>query len=61
MAAKTPLPLFLIYTMTFALLSPIGIGIGIGVVELAQGSEVYYAITGSLQGEKLTYHGLTFS
>ncbi len=49
-SSGTPLFLFLVYTMTFALLSPIGIGIGIAVVELAQDSEVYYAVTGTLQG-----------
>ena len=51
MSVGTPTHLYLIYTLTFALLSPLGIGIGLGVIELVHDSGIYYPLTGTLQGK----------
>ena len=49
----TPLAFFLVYTLTFALMTPLGIGIGLAVTELAADSDHkgYVAATGTLQGD----------
>ena len=48
----TPLPFFLTYVVTFAVMTPLGIGIGLAVTELAADSDHlgYVAATGTLQG-----------
>ena len=52
-SAGTPLPFFLTYIITFAVMTPIGIGIGLAVTELAADSDHigYVAATGTLQGD----------
>ena len=49
----TPLAFFLVYTLTFALMTPLGIGIGLAVTELAADADHkgYVAATGTLQGD----------
>ena len=52
-SAGTPLPFFLTYIITFAVMTPLGIGIGLAVTELAADSDHigYVAATGTLQGD----------
>jgi len=46
----TPMPFFLTYIITYAVMTPIGIGIGIAVTELADSDNIAYAAaTGTLQ------------
>ena len=53
----TPMPFFLTYIITYAVMTPIGIGIGIAVTELADSDNIAYAAaTGTLQGNNFHFH-----
>ena len=47
----TPLIFFLAYTITFAVMTPVGMAFGLGVSQLAMSDVGYEAAVATLQGE----------